>query len=95
MSLEEGAALLEVAGQAHWQLGDLERADYLVTSPSVPLESYRDSFGNWCTRMVAPAGEALTCGECHGDATRLDWEALGYNGDPMEWGSRRAAGLED
>ena len=39
------------------RFGDLERADYLVTSPSVPLESYRDGFGNWCTRMVAPAGE--------------------------------------
>ncbi|MCE8471552.1 transglutaminase family protein, partial [Rhodovulum sulfidophilum] len=39
------------------RFGDLERADYLVTSPSVPLESYRDGFGNWCTRMVAPTGE--------------------------------------
>lgn len=38
------------------RFGNLERADYLVTSPSVPLESYRDRFGNWCTRMVAPAG---------------------------------------
>lgn len=38
------------------RFGDLERADYLVTSPSVPLESYRDGFGNWCTRMEAPAG---------------------------------------
>jgi octaheme c-type cytochrome (tetrathionate reductase family) len=47
------------------------------------------------THMVAPAGDALTCGECHGDAARLDWEALGYNGDPIEWGSRRTAGLEE
>jgi transglutaminase-like putative cysteine protease len=39
------------------RFGDLERADYLVTGPSVPLESYRDGFGNWCTRMMAPAGE--------------------------------------
>jgi transglutaminase-like putative cysteine protease len=39
------------------RFGDLERADYLVTSPSVPLECYRDGFGNWCTRMVAPAGD--------------------------------------
>jgi transglutaminase-like putative cysteine protease len=41
------------------RFGDLERADYLVSSPSVPLESYRDGFGNWCTRMVAPAGEFI------------------------------------
>lgn len=39
------------------RFGDLERADYLVTSPSVLLESYRDGFGNWCTRMIAPAGD--------------------------------------
>lgn len=35
---------------------DLERPDFLITNPSVPIESYRDSFGNWCTRFVAPAG---------------------------------------
>jgi transglutaminase-like putative cysteine protease len=35
---------------------DLERPDYLMTQPSVPIESYRDSFGNWCNRLVAPAG---------------------------------------
>jgi len=35
----------------------LERADDLVASPSVPLESYRDGFGNRCTRLVAPEGD--------------------------------------
>jgi transglutaminase-like putative cysteine protease len=39
------------------RFSDLERPDYLVTSPSVPLQSYRDGFGNWCTRLVAPEGE--------------------------------------
>ena len=34
----------------------LERPDYLVTNPSVPIEGYRDSFGNWCSRLVAPSG---------------------------------------
>jgi hypothetical protein len=27
-----------------------------VTTPSVPVEGYRDSFGNWCSRLVPPAG---------------------------------------
>ncbi|WP_226576106.1 transglutaminase-like domain-containing protein [Acuticoccus sediminis] len=36
--------------------GDLERPDLLRTDPSVPIENYRDGFGNWCTRLVAPAG---------------------------------------
>ena len=35
---------------------DIARADFLVTSPPVPLSGYRDTFGNWCTRLVAPAG---------------------------------------
>ncbi len=38
------------------RFSDLERPDYLTTNPSVPLEGYRDSFGNWCSRLVAPAG---------------------------------------
>lgn len=36
--------------------GDLEAPDRIVTTPSVPLNAYRDMFGNWCTRLVAPAG---------------------------------------
>lgn len=39
------------------RFGDLDRPDYLVTTPSVPIDSYRDAFGNWCTRLVAPAGQ--------------------------------------
>ena len=35
---------------------DLVQPDHLRTYPSVPLTAYRDSFGNWCTRLVAPAG---------------------------------------
>ena len=38
------------------RFSDLERPDYLLTSPSVALEGYRDGFGNWCNRMIAPAG---------------------------------------
>jgi transglutaminase-like putative cysteine protease len=36
--------------------GDLVRPDHLVTWPSVPVTSYRDLFGNWCSRLVAPPG---------------------------------------
>jgi len=36
--------------------GYLELPDQLITSPPTPIESYRDSFGNWCCRLVAPAG---------------------------------------
>jgi len=35
---------------------DLVRPDNLITIPSVPVTSYRDGFGNWCSRLVAPLG---------------------------------------
>jgi hypothetical protein len=40
------------------------------------------------THMVKAASEALTCNQCHGPEGRMDWEALGYYGDPIDWGSR-------
>jgi len=42
---------------AHYSVvGRLERPDLLVTNPAVPVEAYRDGFGNWCARFMAPAG---------------------------------------
>ena len=35
---------------------DLVRPDTMMTSPATPFSSYRDGFGNWCNRLVAPAG---------------------------------------
>jgi transglutaminase-like putative cysteine protease len=36
--------------------GDLIRPDNMHTDPWTPITMYRDGFGNWCTRLVAPAG---------------------------------------
>ena len=40
--------------------------------------------------MVAPAGQSLKCTDCHSrrGQGRLDWEAFGYEGDPMLTGGR-------
>jgi transglutaminase-like putative cysteine protease len=38
------------------RVSELESPDHLITQPSVPVVAYRDSFGNWCSRLVAPAG---------------------------------------
>ncbi len=35
---------------------DLVVPDHLTTNPSVPIAGYRDGFGNWCNRIVAPKG---------------------------------------
>ena len=36
---------------------DIVVPDHMHTSPAVPITSYRDGFGNWCNRMLAPAGK--------------------------------------
>ena len=38
------------------RVSDLVGRDDLMFDPPVPMAAYRDSFGNWCTRIVAPAG---------------------------------------
>jgi transglutaminase-like putative cysteine protease len=39
------------------RVSDMVVPDHIITSPSVPITGYRDSFGNWCSRVVAPKGE--------------------------------------
>jgi transglutaminase-like putative cysteine protease len=38
------------------RVSDLVGRDDLVFDPPVRMAGYRDSFGNWCTRVVAPKG---------------------------------------
>ncbi len=40
----------------HTRVSDLESADPIRTTPSLPVVGYRDLYGNWCSRLVAPAG---------------------------------------
>jgi len=39
------------------RFNDMAQQDHLVADPGIPLTGYRDGFGNWCTRMLAPAGD--------------------------------------
>ncbi len=36
---------------------DVVVPDHLITSQPIPVIAYRDAFGNWCSRIVAPKGE--------------------------------------
>ncbi|MGV9827202.1 transglutaminase-like domain-containing protein [Gordonia sp. NPDC003429] len=38
------------------RISDLLHPDELLITPSVPMSAYRDTYGNWCTRVVAPPG---------------------------------------
>ena len=48
--------MLLVLNVHHSRASDLVRPDLVVTTPAVQLVAYRDLFGNWCSRIVAPAG---------------------------------------
>lgn len=40
----------------HTRAPDILVADAMRTEPYIQTSSYRDGFGNWCTRLLAPAG---------------------------------------
>ena len=35
---------------------DIVTPDLLTTDPETRVTAYRDRFGNWCSRLLAPAG---------------------------------------
>jgi octaheme c-type cytochrome (tetrathionate reductase family) len=61
----------------------------------IPFSGQYDFAETWMywpiAHMVQPAEDALQCEACHRPDGRMDWKALGYNGDPIEWGSRAQA----
>ena len=52
----QSTPMIMVLGTHFTRASDVITPDYLTTSPSVPISPYRDVFGNWCSRIVAPAG---------------------------------------
>jgi transglutaminase-like putative cysteine protease len=48
--------MIMVLGTHFTRASDVIAPDFLTTTPAVEITSYRDMFGNWCSRMVAPAG---------------------------------------
>jgi transglutaminase-like putative cysteine protease len=47
-----------LTGNIHYsRAADLILPDHLLADPPVPITGYRDSFGNWISRLVAPAGQ--------------------------------------
>ena len=48
--------MLVVLGTHFSRASDVIVPDFLTVDPPVPITPYRDMFGNWCSRLVAPAG---------------------------------------
>lgn len=42
---------------------DVIKPDFMITEPALPVTPYRDVFGNWCNRIVAPAGRLRIWGD--------------------------------
>jgi len=82
----QGPTPMILALSIHYsRASDLVRPDYLVTRPSVPVSSYRDLFGNWCSRIVAPPGRfALSTDAVVNDSGLPDVVAPGAMQVPVE-----------
>jgi hypothetical protein len=63
------------------RVADLAAPDHIVIIPSVPISCYRDGFGNWCSRILAPAGHV-----------RLSTDAVVRPVQPMNATARRDPG---
>ncbi len=67
------------------RISDLMQPDHIVVTPSVPISGYRDGFGNWCTRVVAPAGKVVfTTNAIIVDSGRYDPVVLSASQVPVE-----------
>jgi transglutaminase-like putative cysteine protease len=59
---------------------DMLQPDHLVTIPAVPVTSYRDMFGNWCSRLVAPQGTFVLRTDAllkdSGQTDAVNWSAV-------------------
>lgn len=54
--LERATPMIAMLNAHHAHAPFFEIPDRFMTTPATPLSHYRDGFGNWCTRLVAPAG---------------------------------------
>jgi transglutaminase-like putative cysteine protease len=52
-----GAPMILMLNVHYSRASDIVVPDHLTTEPSVPINGYRDLFGNWCNRIVAPPGQ--------------------------------------
>jgi len=67
------------------RVSDMVAADHLVASPSLPIRGYRDGFGNWCNRIVAPIGRIrLSATGIVNDSGEPDKVASGAQQHPVE-----------
>lgn len=83
--LPQPTPMLLMLNVHHTRAADIVVADQMVTEPCVPINSYRDSFGNWCTRIRAPQGRVrLSATALLNDCGQPDPIATADNQHPIE-----------
>jgi transglutaminase-like putative cysteine protease len=77
--------MILIANVHFTRISDMLTPDHVITRPSVPLTHYRDSFGNWCVRLTAPAGQtAISTDAVVNDSGQPDAIAPGAQQVPVE-----------
>jgi transglutaminase-like putative cysteine protease len=67
------------------RVSDIVIPDHLHTEPPLPIRGYRDSFGNWCSGIVAPLGRTrLFADALINDTGKPDVVARGARQTPVE-----------
>jgi transglutaminase-like putative cysteine protease len=67
------------------RVSDIVIPDHLRTDPPLPIRAYRDSFGDWCSRIVAPIGRTRIFADALiNDTGRPDLVARGAAQTPVE-----------
>jgi transglutaminase-like putative cysteine protease len=61
--LPQPTPMIMVLGMHFSRASDILVPDYLATTPSIPITQYRDLFGNWCSRIMAPPGRLRLSGD--------------------------------
>jgi transglutaminase-like putative cysteine protease len=63
-SFPQPTPIILVVNIHHSRAFDMIVPDLLTTEPSLPIISYRDTFGNRCNRLLAPPGRLRLAADC-------------------------------
>jgi Cytochrome c bacterial len=80
--------LVPIVVEAFFADGNIDKA---VKNAATDMYGVADATYHWVDTVrymgifheVEPASKALACLDCHAPGGRLDWKALGYDGDPL------------
>jgi transglutaminase-like putative cysteine protease len=61
--LPQPTPMIMVLGIHFSRASDVVVPDHLTTDPSLSIAPYRDLYGNWCSRILAPAGRLRLRGD--------------------------------